>query len=294
MWTEAGSRSGGRDSVAQPVPLDAKNIRGTGAWMAPEIVTREVEVTTKADVYSFGVVLWEIVSPDQDLLGAWETAAFGRDQWLRNAGIVPDWAARGLRPAIPAAVRDQEKDWADVIEKCWQTDPDKRPSFPKLLRMEAFVDSGAGETSETLPRPAAAVLELAPEPAPEPEPRVVVVGPVENAYGSETAVTQWLKEQGLGRIAGLASAHEDYCDMESYEDLVQGPEAAVGLFCRLMGLSDAEQVAFVAALRGLGGPVHLFVSRPASPGATGASGGAGTSVSRPASPTPTLTNGDSE
>ena len=79
-------------------------------------------------------MLWEIVSPDQDLLAAWETAAFGKDQWsdypppsltlsacfeelfgltfgvhiwrvrLRNAGIVPDWAAKGLRPAIPVLI----------------------------------------------------------------------------------------------------------------------------------------------------------------------------------------------
>ena len=60
-----------RESVAPLVPLNGQSVRGTGAWMAPEIVTRQVEVTTKADVYSFGVVLWELVSPNQDLLVAW-------------------------------------------------------------------------------------------------------------------------------------------------------------------------------------------------------------------------------
>lgn len=39
--------------------------------MAPEMMTRQVEVTTKADVYSFGVVMWELVSPNVDLIGAW-------------------------------------------------------------------------------------------------------------------------------------------------------------------------------------------------------------------------------
>jgi serine/threonine protein kinase len=58
-----------RNSVAPLVPLET--VRGTGAWMAPEMVTRQVEVTTKADVYSFGVVLWELVSPNVDLIGAW-------------------------------------------------------------------------------------------------------------------------------------------------------------------------------------------------------------------------------
>ena len=264
--------------------------------MAPEIVTREVEVTTKADVYSFGVVLWEIVSPGQDLFAAWETAAFGKDHGIRNAGIVPKWAANGVRPAIPAAVRAQEKDWADVIEECWQTDPDKRPSFPKLLKKDVFRDSGAGETSEALvsPRPAAAVLEPEPAREPEPEPQAVL-GPQWDVYASETKVTRWLKEQGLGRIAANASAHEDYCDMESYEDLAQDSQAK-DLFCRMMGMTDVEQLAFVAALEKLDGPVQLFALRPASPGGAGASAAAadGLGDSRPASPSPIPTFGGLE
>ena len=296
VWTKGGSRSEGRESVAaESVPMDHQS-RGTGAWMAPEIVTREVEVTTKADVYSFGVVLWEIVSPGQDLFAAWETAAFGKDHGIRNAGIVPKWAANGVRPAIPAAVRAQEKDWADVIEECWQTDPDKRPSFPKLLKKDVFRDSGAGETSEALvsPRPAAAVLEPEPAREPEPEPQAVL-GPQWDVYASETKVTRWLKEQGLGRIAANASAHEDYCDMESYEDLAQDSQAK-DLFCRMMGMTDVEQLAFVAALEKLDGPVQLFALRPASPGGAGASAAAadGLGDSRPASPSPIPTFGGLE
>jgi len=73
----AGSLPGSRDSVAPTVPLmeGGQNVRGTGAWMAPEIVTRQGEVTTKADVYSFGVVLWELVAPRHDLLVAWVSTA---------------------------------------------------------------------------------------------------------------------------------------------------------------------------------------------------------------------------
>ena len=39
--------------------------------MAPEMASQEVAVTTKADVYSFGVVLWELISPNVDLIEAW-------------------------------------------------------------------------------------------------------------------------------------------------------------------------------------------------------------------------------
>lgn len=80
LWSAgAGSTalSAERESIAPLVSLEDHKVRGTGAWMAPEIVTRHVEITTKADVYSFGVVLWELVSPQQDLLEAWvrQTAA---------------------------------------------------------------------------------------------------------------------------------------------------------------------------------------------------------------------------
>lgn len=36
-------------------------IKGTPAWMAPEIITKK-PVTMSADVYSFGLVLWEMLS----------------------------------------------------------------------------------------------------------------------------------------------------------------------------------------------------------------------------------------
>jgi hypothetical protein len=47
--------------------------------MAPEMITREVEVTTKADVYSFGVVMWELVSPNVDLIAAWVSSTHSTD-----------------------------------------------------------------------------------------------------------------------------------------------------------------------------------------------------------------------
>ena len=63
--------------------------------MAPEIVTRGTLVTTKADVYSFAIVLWEIVSPNQDLLVAWETSALGQSGVLRTNALIPTWAMKG-------------------------------------------------------------------------------------------------------------------------------------------------------------------------------------------------------
>ena len=63
--------SGERASFAPLAKFTGHKLQGTSAWMAPEIGREEVQVTTKADVYSFGVVLWELVSPNVDLLEAW-------------------------------------------------------------------------------------------------------------------------------------------------------------------------------------------------------------------------------
>lgn len=63
--------------------------------MAPELVTSGTPVTTKADIYSFAIVLWEIVSPNQDLLAAWEASALGHSGVLRTNAVIPTWAMKG-------------------------------------------------------------------------------------------------------------------------------------------------------------------------------------------------------
>ena len=63
--------SGVRTSSTPLANLTGQKMLGTSAWMAPEMGSQEVQVTTKADVYSFGVILWELVSPNVDLFEAW-------------------------------------------------------------------------------------------------------------------------------------------------------------------------------------------------------------------------------
>ena len=45
-----------------------EGVKGTPAWMAPELLEAK-QITTKSDVYSFGIVLWEMLTRKQPYQG---------------------------------------------------------------------------------------------------------------------------------------------------------------------------------------------------------------------------------
>ena len=243
-----------------------------------------------------------------------ETAAFGNDGFLRNVAIIPTWAANGIRPAIPAAVTAQEQDWAEAITHCWQTDPDKRPSFHQLSRRALFCESssdGEREQRKESSTAAAIVADVDAVAAMDVElPVLPPQAPVLRAaaldlYTSETEVSSWLKTAGLGhRVAIAATADEDFCDLETFESMALSgaaeAAAAQAEFADRMELTDGEKVLFASALeqlklrlletRGRQDTSHgatLASSRPISPSSfttAGSNGAVG--VSRPRSPAP--------
>merc|ERR1711916_359583 len=88
-----------------------------GQYMAPEVI-QGTDYSLKADVYSYGIVLWEIlarVPPYQGIPGM--TLAFK---------VVNE----GLRPTIPPHA---DKNYAQLIQACWATNPELRPSFAFVL-----------------------------------------------------------------------------------------------------------------------------------------------------------------
>ena len=250
----------------QRISLGAK-IRGTCAWMAPEIVVRPpgANVTTKADVYSFAVVLWELISPGKDLLAAWETAAFGQDEQLRHMVVIPRWASRGIRPSIPDEIAEHDPTWGHAIARCWHTDPRERPSFSEIQR-EIFNDDASKSMALDTNAVSDWLSQLTPQPEPQQEPPLP--SKMSLYVQSETEVTLWLQEHGLGRIADRAAADERYCDLDSYEDLASGPQCNLDSFVRYMGLTQTEHEMLLKGLVGLHatpGPRVTDVSRPASP-----------------------------
>lgn len=103
--------------------LSTKNGKGTLSfhiqpqWMAPEVLRSEPS-NEKSDVYSYGVVLWELVTQKIP----WDT--------LNPIQIIAAVGFMDHRLEIPSNTDPQ---WASIIESCWDSDPQRRPSFQELL-----------------------------------------------------------------------------------------------------------------------------------------------------------------
>ncbi|XP_058084669.1 uncharacterized protein LOC131232453 isoform X2 [Magnolia sinica] len=98
--------------------LTAKSGRGTPQWMAPEVLRNEPS-NEKSDVYSFGVILWELMT---------ESVPWAHLNSLQVVGVVGFMDRRldlpeGLDPRI-----------SSIINDCWQSDPEQRPSFMHILQ----------------------------------------------------------------------------------------------------------------------------------------------------------------
>ncbi|CAM0874162.1 unnamed protein product [Alopecurus aequalis] len=97
--------------------LTTKTGKGTPQWMAPEVLRNEPS-NEKSDVYSYGVVLWELVTQKIP----WDT--------LNTMQVIGAVGFMDHRLDIPSDIDPQ---WASMIESCWDSDPQRRPSFQELL-----------------------------------------------------------------------------------------------------------------------------------------------------------------
>ncbi|CAM0876336.1 unnamed protein product [Alopecurus aequalis] len=97
--------------------LTTKTGKGTPQWMAPEVLRSEPS-NEKSDVYSYGVVLWELVAQKIP----WDT--------LHTMQVIGAVGFMDQRLEIPS---NTDPEWASIIESCWHSDPQRRPSFRELL-----------------------------------------------------------------------------------------------------------------------------------------------------------------
>ncbi|KAM3278285.1 hypothetical protein ACQJBY_045874 [Aegilops geniculata] len=93
-------------------------MRGTLPWMAPELLTMSgTKVSEKVDVYSFGVVMWEILTGEDPYDG------------MHYGGVIGGILSDTLRPPVPTSCNPE---WRKLMEQCWSTEPERRPSFTEV------------------------------------------------------------------------------------------------------------------------------------------------------------------
>ncbi|KAI9402962.1 hypothetical protein POPTR_001G351300v4 [Populus trichocarpa] len=109
-------------------PNDMTGETGTLGYMAPEVLNGN-PYNRKCDVYSFGICLWEIYCCDMpypDLSFSEVTSAVVR---------------QNLRPEIP---RCCPSSLANIMKRCWDANPDRRPEMEVVVFMLEAIDTSMG------------------------------------------------------------------------------------------------------------------------------------------------------
>ncbi|KAM3137799.1 hypothetical protein pb186bvf_010042 [Paramecium bursaria] len=91
---------------------------GTYQWMAPEVIAGQV-YTEKADVFSFGIILWEISAREPPYRN------------ITGLQVSLDVLNNDFRPTIPKKTPEV---FARLTKRCWDRDPEKRPSFKEIIK----------------------------------------------------------------------------------------------------------------------------------------------------------------
>ncbi|KAM4719088.1 receptor-type tyrosine-protein kinase FLT3-like [Anableps anableps] len=94
------------------------NVRLPVKWMAPESIFQGM-YTMKSDVWAYGILLWEIFS-----LGVTPYPGIKVDHTFYSM------IERGFKMECPYYANDSVY---DIMRKCWNLDPNNRPSFSKLV-----------------------------------------------------------------------------------------------------------------------------------------------------------------
>lgn len=104
-------------------------IANSPAWSAPEVIDGK-SYSAQADVFSLGVILWELV-----------TLEIPYDEHFTEAKdfhcAVMNSVKAGRTLPLPESVNPHLPEWPQMsalIAKCWNWDPDKRPTVEEVHR----------------------------------------------------------------------------------------------------------------------------------------------------------------
>ncbi|BBN18839.1 protein MpMAPKKK21 [Marchantia polymorpha subsp. ruderalis] len=109
-------------------PKDMTGETGTLGYMAPEVLDGK-PYNRKCDVYSFGICLWEIYCCDMP----YPDLSFTE---MTHAVV-----HQNLRPTIPRCCPNA---LGNVMKKCWDPNPDKRPEMAIAVQLLEAIDTSKG------------------------------------------------------------------------------------------------------------------------------------------------------
>nr|XP_056716739.1 ankyrin repeat and protein kinase domain-containing protein 1 [Euleptes europaea] len=103
--------------------IERSALNNSLGYVAPEMLLQSTKPPgTKCDVYSFGIVMWEILTQKKAYAGA------------SMVTIIMDVAA-GKRPCLALICDDspgERQQMVDLMKRCWDQDPKRRPSFTDI------------------------------------------------------------------------------------------------------------------------------------------------------------------
>ncbi|CAL4949367.1 unnamed protein product [Urochloa decumbens] len=124
-WKSSGKPTGG---------FHKKNMVGTLIYMAPEILRKDIH-TEKSDVYSFAISINELLTgvvPYTDLR-AEAQAHTVLEMTYTEQQLTAAVVSQGLRPALALPKSGVPLALFSLIQRCWDPDPEKRPSFGNII-----------------------------------------------------------------------------------------------------------------------------------------------------------------
>eukprot|EP01091_Cochliopodium_minus_P003646 TRINITY_DN13624_c0_g1_i1.p1 TRINITY_DN13624_c0_g1~~TRINITY_DN13624_c0_g1_i1.p1 ORF type:complete len:522 (-),score=142.88 TRINITY_DN13624_c0_g1_i1:19-1584(-) len=112
--------------------LSSQKIKGSPLYMAPEVVKRK-GITKSADVYSFAISLYQFITRKEPFEEYSNLDVFLKDLTREENPV---------RPELPTDEIQCPKSLRKLCENCWDTNPEKRPGFDRILQRfdEVLID----------------------------------------------------------------------------------------------------------------------------------------------------------